>query len=149
MERTSAGTASEIERYLRTGIADPYHAAWSGTSFLDCARRAREDLIGVLVAEVECRRQAQPTTTARRDIDLVGLTRRKAEPLVRGLFPQAEQRAVLSLVESSVVFVTPGNISSVLRGCKWSNPPYPKSRRGRLQRIETLDQRRRRDSFLP
>ncbi len=53
------------------------------------------------------------------EIDPVALTRRKTEPMVRGLFPRAEQEAVLAVVERSVVFVTSENIEAVLRGCSW------------------------------
>ncbi|WP_223785714.1 hypothetical protein [Myxococcus sp. AS-1-15] len=52
-------------------------------------------------------------------VDTVALTRRKVEPMVRGLFPTSEQGAVLSLLEKSVVFLTPANISRVLRESSW------------------------------
>ena len=38
----------EIDRYLRTGESDPYHAAWPG-SFMERANRAHDDLRGALV----------------------------------------------------------------------------------------------------
>lgn len=48
--------------------------------------------------------------------DLYVLTRRRVEPMVQGLFPKGEQAAVLALLERSVVFLTPDNISDVLHG---------------------------------
>ena len=48
------------------------------------------------------------------DLDAVALTRRKVEPMVRGLFPRVEQPAVLSMLERSVVFVTAENIEQLL-----------------------------------
>src|ERR1039458_7710048 len=38
----------EIERNLRTGESDPYHAAWPG-GFMERANRAHDDLPGALV----------------------------------------------------------------------------------------------------
>src|SRR5262249_5588440 len=39
------------------------------------------------------------------------------EPMVRGLFPAAEQEAVLAILERSIAFVTRENLESLLRGC--------------------------------
>ena len=103
MRPASGDITSELERYLRTGEADPYHAAWAGTTFIDCERKARDDLVGALVAEVQLRSRDRPTAKARPDIDSVSLTRRKIEPLVRGLFPRDEQDAVLALVERPIL----------------------------------------------
>ncbi|HYW38081.1 MAG TPA: hypothetical protein VE957_08205 [Terriglobales bacterium] len=102
----------EIERYLRTGVSDPYHAAWPG-GFMERANRAHDDLRGALVRAV--RRLAegrahQPLP----DADTVSLTRAKVEPLVRGLFPRAEQDAVLAAIEKSVIFLTSANIEPLL-----------------------------------
>jgi hypothetical protein len=102
----------EIERYLRTGESDPLCAAWSG-SFMERAKRAREELRGALVSTVrrlaEGRDRASPP-----EADTVSLTRAKVEPMVRGLFPRAEQDAVLATIERSVVFVTSANIEPLL-----------------------------------
>ena len=119
MRPVSGDIASEIEVYLRTGETDPQCVAWPGVSFIDCARRAREDLTGALVAEVQRRSQDQSIAPVLRDLDLVAFTRGKIEPMVRGLFPRTEQDAVLSLVERSVVFLTSENIAPMLRECSW------------------------------
>jgi hypothetical protein len=84
--------ATEIARYLRTGRTDPYHAAWPG-GFLEAAQRANQDLRNALVLEVKRLAEGhahQPLP----DGDMVAFTRRKVEPMVRGLFPRAEQEAL-------------------------------------------------------
>lgn len=105
--------AAEVRRYLRTGETDPYHAAWPG-DLLDAARRAHVDLRDALVHEVKRRTEGR----AHRSIpeaDLVAFTRRKVEPMVRGLFPRAEQESVLRVLEQSVVFLTSDTIDGLLR----------------------------------
>ena len=102
----------EIDRYLRTGATDPIYAAWPG-SFMERANRAHDDLRGALISAV--RRRAEGLTHAPvPEADTVALTRAKVEPMVRGLFPRAEQDAVLATIERSVVFVTRANIEPLL-----------------------------------
>jgi hypothetical protein len=104
--------ADEVERYLRTGETDPHLAAWSG-GFMERANRAREDLRGALVREV--RRFAEGRThEPLPQADSVALTRGKVEPMVRGLFPRAEQDLVLATIQKSVVFLTSANIEPLL-----------------------------------
>jgi hypothetical protein len=88
----------EIERYLRTGVTDPLYAAWSG-GFMERANRAHEDLRGALVRTVTGRAEGL-THTPLPDFDTVSLTRAKVEPMVRGLFPRAEQEVVLATLWS-------------------------------------------------
>jgi hypothetical protein len=107
-------TADEIERYLRSGDTDPHRAAWPG-GFMERAHRARDDLRGALVREVS-RLAGARTHRPPPEADTVALTRRKVEPMVRGLFPRAEQEPVLAVLERSVVFVTSANIEPLLRG---------------------------------
>ena len=52
-------------------------------------------------------------------IDIKSFTRAKVEPMVRGLFPNAEQDAMLRVLERSVVFLIPERIESILLGCTW------------------------------
>ena len=112
--------ADEVERYLRTGDTDPCHAAWSGRSFLENHRRAHADLENALVAEVSRRANGwQPPAALVAIEDLAAFTRARVEPMVRGLFPRAEQDAVMALVERSVVFLTPDNIEEMLRAAQW------------------------------
>lgn len=120
MTSTTPTVAGEIERYLRTGDTNPYHAPWSAPSFLEGARRAGADLENALVAEVSRRATGWEPPPALMAIEgLVTFTRGKTEPMVRGLFPRTEQDAVLALVDRSVVFLTPSNIEEVLREARW------------------------------
>ena len=102
----------EIERYIRTGESDPYHAAWPG-GFMERANRAHNDLRGALVHAV-MRLAEGRTHQSLPEADTVSLTRAKVEPMVRGLFPRAEQDAVLATIEQSVVFLTSANIEPLL-----------------------------------
>jgi hypothetical protein len=80
---------------------------------MERANRAHEDLRGALVWAV--RRRAEGLTHAPvPESNTVLLTRAKVEPMVRGLFPRAEQDAVLATIEQSVVFVTSANIEPIL-----------------------------------
>ena len=114
--------AEEIERYLLTGESDPLYSAWSG-SFLERANRARDDLRGALVRAVRrltkgLAHEPLPET------DTVALTRAKVEPMVRGLFPRAEQDAVLATLEQSVVFTTSANMEKLLQQCSFDSSAW-------------------------
>jgi hypothetical protein len=101
-----------VRLYLRTGEADPLHSAWPG-NFMERANRAHDDLRGALISAVKRRAEGlshQPAPEA----GIVALTRKKVEPMVRGLFPRSEQDAVLATVERSVVFLTSANIEPLL-----------------------------------
>jgi len=107
--------ATEIERYLRTGDTDNSFAAWPSNSFFERATQARDDLRGALAAEVLRRSEGVTFPHLPGRDETVALTRRKTEPMVRGLFPRAEQDTVLALVERSVVFLSPATIGGVIR----------------------------------
>jgi hypothetical protein len=76
-------------------------------------------MLEALVGEVKRRAGTPEVPAGAEGLDLVGFGRAKAEPMVRGLFPKAEQDMVLSLLERSVVFLTPDSIESVLMGSEW------------------------------
>lgn len=114
--------AEEVERYLLTGESDSLYSAWPG-SFLERANRAHDDLRGALVRAVRkltkgLAHEPLPET------DTVALTRTKVEPMVRGLFPRAEQDEVLAKLEQSVVFTTSANIERLLRGCSFNSTAW-------------------------
>jgi hypothetical protein len=117
MTETQRTIAQEVGRYLRTGESDPYRSAWSG-GFLERERRAHDDLRKALVCEVR-RLTAGLKHGLLPESDTVSLTRAKVEPMVRGLFPRAEQDLVLAMIERSVVFVTGANIESLLLECSF------------------------------
>ncbi len=112
MTETQRTVAQETERYLRTGESDPYRSAWSG-GFLQREKRAHDDLRNALVREVR-RLTAGLSQEPLPESDTILLTRAKVEPMVRGLFPKAEQDLVLAMLERSVIFVTGANIESLL-----------------------------------
>ena len=117
MSETYRTIAEEVERYLRTGESDPYRSAWSG-GFLERETRDHDDLRKALVCEVR-RLTAGLKHELLPESDTVSLTRAKVEPMVRGLFPRAEQDLVLAMIERSVVFVTGANIESLLLECSF------------------------------
>jgi hypothetical protein len=56
--------------------------------------------------------------------DLVAFTRKKVEPMVRGLFRRDEQETVLAVLEKSLVFLTVANIEQGLLGCTWPHSAW-------------------------
>jgi len=106
-------TVDEVQLFLRTGDHDAHFQAWPGDRD-ERERRANQELRQALVVEVQRRTATRPFDERLRGLDIVAFTRRKVEPMVRGLFPASDQGAVLSLLEKSVVFLTPTNISQVL-----------------------------------
>ena len=121
---TIPAVAAEIDRYLSTGDTDASRSAWRSESFLERARQAHDDLRAALIAEVRGRSAGVALSDLPIPGDTVALTRRKTEPMVRGLFPRTEQATVLALVERSVVFVTPDNIDAVLRKEPWDGSAW-------------------------
>jgi DNA processing protein len=72
---------------------------------MERARRSHDDLRGALVREVARRTKARSHHPLP-DGDTVALTRRKVEPMVRGLFPRAEHDTVLATLETSYTVVS-------------------------------------------
>ena len=114
--------AKEVERYLLTGESDPLYSAWSG-SFLERANRAHDHLRGALVRTVK-RLTEGLAHAPLPETNTVALTRAKVEPMVCGLFPRAEQDAVLARLEQSVVFTTSANIEKLLHGCGFDSTAW-------------------------
>lgn len=103
----------EIERFLRTGDHDPVCTAWPG-NVIERSNRADDELRRALVAEVKRLAGSRPPRRPLADRDLVAFTRRKVEPMVRGLFARAEQEAVLATLEQATIVLTPENIEGLL-----------------------------------
>ena len=122
MTETQRTVAQETERYLRTGESDPYRSAWSG-GFLQREKRAHDDLRNALVREVR-RLTAGISQEPLPESDTILLTHAKVEPMVRGLFPKAEQDLVLAMLERSVIFVTGANIESLLLECSFDGSAW-------------------------
>lgn len=76
-------------------------------------RQAHIEMAKALVAEVN-RRTAGLTLPEIPSLDLEPFVRTKVEPMVKGLFPKDEREPVLSMLQRSVVFLTPANIDQIL-----------------------------------
>lgn len=111
--------SEEIETYLKVGHHDPMFEAWPGSGFVDRLQNGDETLREALIAEVLARAQYRPVTALPDDLDLRQFARQKFSGMVKGLFPKAEQAIVLSMLERSVVFLTPQNIAPVLQDMPW------------------------------
>ena len=109
----------EIKTYLKFGLHDPKFGAWPGSGFFDRSQNGSETLREALVAEVLARTQHPPVITPPDDLDLCQFAHQKFGGMVKGFFPKVEQAIVLSMLERSVVFLTPRNIASVLRDMPW------------------------------
>jgi hypothetical protein len=102
----------EIQRFLKTGEYDLYARNWPGGPMLG-GRQARIEMAKALVAEVNQRTKGL-TLPAIPSFDLEPFVRTKVEPMVKGLFPKDEQEPVLSMLQRSVIFLTPANIDQIL-----------------------------------
>ncbi|MFY9327735.1 MAG: hypothetical protein WAO76_06910 [Georgfuchsia sp.] len=109
----------EVEIYLKVGRHDPKFEAWPGSGFFDRSQNGSNTLREALVAEVLARTQDRPATAPPDDLDLRQFAHQKFSGMVNGLFPKIEQTIVLSMLERSVIFLTPRNIVPVLRGMPW------------------------------
>jgi hypothetical protein len=102
----------EIQRYLLSGVSDPLSPAWQG-NLLERSIRAHDELRSALIAAVRLR-ETNREHGLPPHVDLVGLTRTKVEPMVRGLFRRDEQQVVLAVLERSVAFLTRNNVETIL-----------------------------------
>jgi hypothetical protein len=106
-------------RFLATGQVDPSFRDWPGSTFADRERNGSAMLREALIAEVRRRTRdtacpaLPPAESLQRELHS------KFQPMVAGLFPRTEQAVVLSLLERSVVFLTPATIVPVLQGIPW------------------------------
>jgi hypothetical protein len=114
----------QIRHYLRTGTCDQMFFGWPGRTIVEQCERGRHDVLDALVAEVHRRTRGRKPTVDLPAMDLASFTRRKIEPMVRGLFRRSEQEIVIGALERSVVFLTPENIEQVLRGQMWTSTAW-------------------------
>lgn len=123
MSHATGPITLEIDRYLATGDTDLLYRAWGGPS-VENGRRARKHLRGALIEEVRRRTASATWPPLPAPKETRALTRRKTEPMVRGLFPRAEQEQVLAVVERSVVFLTPANLARLLHDEDWDRSAW-------------------------
>lgn len=108
-----------IERFLRRGEHDVAFRSWPGDDFLARAQYGNAALRSALVSAVRERTPHATLPDALADLDVVAFAREKVTAMVRGLFPAAEQEAVLDVLAHSVVFLTPATIDGVLDQIPW------------------------------
>lgn len=113
---------SEVARYLRTGDADMDARAWPGDLF-ERGKRQHADLRGALVREARRLAKGRSHVAVPANVG-VDFTRTKVEPMVRGLFPRAEQDTVLATFEKSVVYVTTETIEPILLNHMWDRSAW-------------------------
>jgi hypothetical protein len=101
----SQSISDEVDRYILTGESDALYRAWPECGIMERASRAHDDLRGALVRAVR-QRTVGLTHPPMPQFYAVAFTRGKIEPMVRGLFPRAEQEVVLAALAQSVVFLT-------------------------------------------
>lgn len=100
-----------IANFLATGGSDCLRYGTSAEGM----RAAHDELLDALVAEVTYRAKGRRSPRLPKGFDAIAFSRRKLEPMVRGLFPRAEQDEVLAMLERSVVFVTRKNVERLMR----------------------------------
>ena len=122
MTEAQTTIAQEVERYLRTGESDSFHSAW-GSGLLERANRAKVELRGALIREVGLRAEGRRRHSLP-DTDTIAFARARITPMVRGLFPRAEQAAVLTTLAQSVVFLTSANIENLLIECSFDHTEW-------------------------
>lgn len=111
---------AQVERYVGGGRCDDhFYLAWPGNGFLARAEHGHTALRQALIADVGKRTRRAVAPEAPAGLDVTGFARGKIAPMVRGLFPRAEQATVLDVLGRSVVFLTPANIEAVLRETRW------------------------------
>jgi hypothetical protein len=115
----SESQAKAVAHYLATGDSDPNNLDWPGQNYLEKVTNADTHLRDALVAAVLERVPTKRRRPTPHLDDLVTITRTKVAPMVNGLFPAIERSAVMATLETSVVFLTPENIESILRSTSW------------------------------
>ena len=107
---------SEIDSFLERGQYDPLYLRFPGTNHLDRMKGGRRALAEALSAEVRLRESAVDAQIHHGlPTDLRAFTRSKVDAMVRGLFRRDECEAVLSILENSVVFLTPDNVHDLIQ----------------------------------
>ena len=99
-------TASEqeIDRFLHTGQRDMLCAAWPGAGLVEQSQSANTALRGALISAVRSRTRHATIPDGLKATDLIDHTRRKVEPMVRGLFPLHERTIVLDVLARSFAY---------------------------------------------
>ncbi|SAK70116.1 hypothetical protein AWB82_04178 [Caballeronia glebae] len=109
---------AEVKRYVASGDYDSDFAGWPGDNFVDVAQNATRRLRTALVEET-IRRVDRIPIRMKMPENLHLWSRTKLSPMVDGLFSADQRSIVLNTLASSIVFLTPHNIASVLADQRW------------------------------
>lgn len=114
MSKESIKTA--IQEFLRTGDHAPLFLQFPGNDHLDSIRGGHCTLVDALLAEMQSRASTvAPSRLTVLPLDIQAFSRQKVEPMVRGLFKRADQEAVITILESYVVFITPDSAPLLIK----------------------------------
>lgn len=110
----------EIDRYLLSGNHDDIlFKIWPGDSVIGRAINGDAALRSALISEVLNRAGQAAVSECQEYSDQDINVRAKFTPMVQGLFPQNEQTIILDMLESSVIFLTPATINTVIKKAPW------------------------------
>jgi len=112
-----------VQHFLHTGEYDPKFPAWSG-NVIERESKATADMLQALVAEVK-KLSGRIHVSFLFPPTLVAFTRKKVEPMVRGLFRRDEQEAVLAVLESHWSFSPPRTSKRCCSECTWPTAHGP------------------------
>lgn len=119
MRKPGTLISKAVELYLQTGEHDPNHRDWPGQNFLEVSINANSTLREALIDAMLKKASEQPQRPTPHLGDLAALTRDKVAPMVNGLFPLKERPAIMTILERSVIFLTPESIESTLSSSSW------------------------------
>ncbi|MBK6594376.1 MAG: hypothetical protein IPG23_17675 [Burkholderiales bacterium] len=119
MQKLSAANKTAIRHYVKTGDYNANDRNWPGQNIVEALTNADKAMREGLIAAVLKRAPKTVQLPTPPIENLVALTRAKVQPMVNGLFPQVERAIVMKALETSVIFLTPENIESVLRTSPW------------------------------
>ena len=119
MQKLSAANKAAIRQYVQTGDHDPNDLRWPGQNIMEVLTNANSALREGLIAAVLKKAPTHAQLPTPPFDSLVELTRAKVQPMVNGFFPQVERTIVMKALESSVIFLTPENIETILRKSPW------------------------------
>jgi hypothetical protein len=115
----------EVRHYLETGEHDDaMFESWPGSDFFSRAKAGHTALREALVGEVLRRTPGAAVPEQLRGLNITAFARERVDPMVRGLFPAAEQEVVREALARDVVFITPSNVATVIREARWESTAW-------------------------
>jgi hypothetical protein len=118
MMNYSLAQQNEIKEFLKSGSHDGNHILWPG-GFTERHRFGDQALREALITEIKSRSQGKKPIQEIPNIDILIFAKNKVNSMVRGLFPEHEQELVLSVLSSSIVFMSQENIEQIILETRW------------------------------